>query len=767
MTPCVRGVTVMHIAIDLRMVGRQLHGIARYALELSRRLPALAPDSRFDLLVGDEFDATILGPALPNVRLVPARSRFLSPAEQVELPLLLRRLAPDLYHSPSFSVPTAYRGALALTIHDANHLAFPEHYGKFHGHYYRHIVRPGALRSRLLLTVSQFARGELERRLGLAAGHVRVVYNGVDPAFRRPPQAAIAAFRQKHRLPERFVLYVGNTKPHKNVEQLVDSFRLLPSSLSLVLCAGPRTEALMRRAEGSASRIRLLDSVADVDLALLYSSAEVFAFPSLYEGFGLPPLEAMACETPVVATRATALPEVLGEAATLVEPGDVRGFAEALSRVASDPAHASRLREAGRERAAQFSWDEAAKSVLAAYRVAADRQVARVPVRVAASGAPGPRGPALKVLFCVRHNLWSLPGGDATQILRTRAALQERGAEVTLWTEPKPPPTGSFDLAHLFHLTRLDTYVHAEALARAGMPFVLSTIYWPTAEFERRGYVGALRLLHAALSEGPADVAKNGVRAVLADGDWRWALLPGAFLPLEQRIERLIEKSLCLLPNSDAEGEVLRSFGATRIRPIVNAADPPPRGTLAPEEPLPEGFVMCAGRIEPRKNQLALIQAMEGQDVPLLIVGDPGPMHGDYFRRVQAAAGKNVKLLPARSREQLFALYARAEAHVAPAWYETPGLVSLEAAAAGSRVVTTDRGSTREYFGSDAFYLDPGSAESIRGAVLAALGSPRTPALRERVRRDFTWERAGEQTLAAYRDVLGGTIATQGLHAAL
>jgi len=129
----------------------------------------------------------------------------------------------------------------------------------------------------------------------------------------------------------------------------------------------------------------------------------------------------------------------------------------------------------------------------------------------------------------VRSNLWSLPGGDATQILRTKAALEERGVEIALWSNPQPPSHGSYDLAHLFHLTRLDTFVHA---ARSPAPACPSCSPPSSGhhEFERRGYVGALKMLHSALSAGPADVAKNGVRAILAEGDWRWAMLPEAFL---------------------------------------------------------------------------------------------------------------------------------------------------------------------------------------------------------------------------------------------
>jgi glycosyltransferase involved in cell wall biosynthesis len=362
----------------------------------------------------------------------------------------------------------------------------------------------------------------------------------------------------------------------------------------------------------------------------------------------------------------------------------------------------------------------------------------------------------LRVLFGVRADLRSVGGGDATQILRTKDALEALGVQVVLWDTPRPP-SGSFDLAHLFHLTRLDTFVQARALERAHLPFVLSTIYWPTSELEQHGYVGALRLAHAALASGPAEMAKSGVRALRAGSAWWREMLPAALVPLGRRIDYLIHHSRCLLPNSLAEADVVRLLGATRIAPIVNATDPPP-SPRPPSAQLPPRFVLCVGRIEPRKNQLALVQALEHLALPLVIVGDPGPLHHDYARRVHSAAGSGVLLLGARPRSELFSLYAAAEAHVAPAWYETPGLVSLEAAAAGTRVVTTDRGCTREYFKDQAFYLDPSDPESMRSAVEQALASLRDPSLRERVLRDFTWEKAAEQTLAAYQGALAGAV---------
>jgi len=363
--------------------------------------------------------------------------------------------------------------------------------------------------------------------------------------------------------------------------------------------------------------------------------------------------------------------------------------------------------------------------------------------------ACGPRGATTKALFCVRADLRSVPGGDAVQIERTREALERCGVRVVTSDAPRPP-SGSFDVAHLFHLSRLDTFVQARSLEREGLPYVLSTIYWPTAELDARGNVGLRQLVHAVLPPAVEEAAKNAVRAVRARDDWRVALLTHLRAPVGLRMRHLAHAARVLLPNSEAEAQELRRLGGTRIRVVVNAADPPPP-PQPPRIAVPARFLLSAGRVESRKNQLALVQALRGFPVPLLVVGDPGPMHRAYHRRLLAAADAAVAFVPALPRSELFSLYSAAEAHVAPAWYETPGLASLEAAAAGTRVVTTDRGCTREYFGDQAEYLDPGDRASIRAAVERALARPRDGALRDRVLREFTWERAAEQTLAAYR----------------
>ena len=350
------------VAIDLRVVGDTPAGMARYALELARRIPALAPELKFSLIAGPEAPPLPLG---PNVDVVRTRSAFLSPAEQLEVPRAAH--GARLLHATTFSVPRLRRGALVVTIHDANHLAFPEQYGPLQGPYYRYIVAPTARRARVL-TVSEFARREISQRLGLAADGIGVIPNGVDDLFRPQDPGDVEAWRAARGLPGRFVLYVGNAKPHKNVAALVAAFDELPSDVGLVLCGGGAELERLTDGAARASEIRVLPQIPERELPLLYAAAALFCFPSRYEGFGLPPLEAMACGTPVVAARAGALPEVLGGAAEFFDPDDRTGCAAALQQVLTSKALADSLRAAGLERARLFSWDHTARQTLDVYR---------------------------------------------------------------------------------------------------------------------------------------------------------------------------------------------------------------------------------------------------------------------------------------------------------------------------------------------------------------------------------------------------------------
>lgn len=377
----------------------------------------------------------------------------------------------------------------------------------------------------------------------------------------------------------------------------------------------------------------------------------------------------------------------------------------------------------------------------------------------AAPESSSERPSVMRALWLVRGNLETHPGGDTTQILQTKAALERLGVAVEL-SSNLSSKLKDYDIIHLFHLDRLWEHLPiCRCLRTARLPVVLTTIYWPTDEFDLRGRVGVQGWLARALGSEAWQtlrlLQRFGLhslrRPTLADCDRR-------LMSFERAARDLLDTVAVILPNSAAElRQIEERFGAGRPAVIVpNAADtstftPPPEGT-----PSKRTGVLCVGRIEPRKNQLALLQALRDTDIPLTLVGQPGRFNRRYARRCRQAAGQNVRFLEQRSAAELCELYRRARVHACVSWYETPGLASLEAARCGCNLVVTPGGSTHEYFGNQAHYCKPDDRRSIRAAVEAALAAEPNPDLARRIARKFTWNAAAKNTLRGYQLALEG-----------
>lgn len=344
------------------MVRGPLHGIARYALELARRLPALAPTWQFEGLVGPEGVGDDLGELTPRIPLRRCAAGFLSPLEQPALAAALVSARPDLFHATSFSLPALWPGPLVATLHDATHLALEQHASATQRAYYALVVGPRARRAQALLTVSEFSRNEIARVLELPRDALEVISNGVDQLFCPPHQREIEDFRSRRGLPVQYFAAVGNPKPHKNLGLLVPIADRLPARLALLAGRGAR------RALGLPESVLELAPLPDTDLPLFYAGASAVLIPSRHEGFGLPALEALACGATVLAADAGAHPEVLGDAAALLPPGDPEAWLAATRRVLDEPAWARELAARGPARAARFTWDECARRTLAVYQ---------------------------------------------------------------------------------------------------------------------------------------------------------------------------------------------------------------------------------------------------------------------------------------------------------------------------------------------------------------------------------------------------------------
>ncbi|TWT42338.1 GDP-mannose-dependent alpha-(1-6)-phosphatidylinositol monomannoside mannosyltransferase [Phycisphaerae bacterium RAS1] len=359
----------------------------------------------------------------------------------------------------------------------------------------------------------------------------------------------------------------------------------------------------------------------------------------------------------------------------------------------------------------------------------------------------------MRALWLVRRNLTHHPGGDTTQILQTAAALRSIGLDVVT-TDAAAPDFAGFDVVHLFHLDRLwENEFHARRIRRSRVPAVLSPIYWPADEFDRAARAGVQGFLARVLGSGPYQSARLAQRQALHCIQTA-SLRTLSFRSLRFRAAArfLLDSVRVILPNSFAEKSIIsRRFGVERSAVIVpNAAD---AGLFSPDPAAPRAArsVLCVGRIEPRKNQLALIRALREMDVSLTLVGGAGRFSASYLQRCRREANASVRFSGPLSHDQLAAHYRRAAVHACVSWYETPGLSSLEAGLCGCRLVVTPGGCTREYFGEDAEYAEPGDVESIRAAIARALAAPQRSALAQRIAREFTWEAAARQTLEAYQ----------------
>lgn len=319
---------------DARWIGS--HGIGRFAREVRRRLP----NSTVDLTGTD-----------------PVSGRGLLELERQSIAL---RHAGNVFLSPGYAPPVTWRRSLIFTVHDLIHLDIAEEASTFKTLYYQHVVKPALRRARWILTVSEYSRRRIIEWGGVASEQVRVVGNGVDSAF--SPEGSV------HNPGFPYVLYVRNTKPHKNVPRLLAAFAQLDAPGLRLLLSGPADDATRHAALrlGILERVVFTGLIPEHDLPAYYRGAEVVTMPSLYEGFGLPPLEGMACGIPVVVSNTTSLPEVVGDAGVLVDPLDVDSISHGLTQALTDSTLRASLRARGLARARLFTWDDVAARVIRA-----------------------------------------------------------------------------------------------------------------------------------------------------------------------------------------------------------------------------------------------------------------------------------------------------------------------------------------------------------------------------------------------------------------
>ena len=354
----------MRILFDARVLGNQMHGIARYCQNLLQQLLAEDQGHEYWVLIGRSEIQNRFSPSVP-VRWIETRTPLYSLQEQLSIPYRMRGEAFDLFHSPTYTIPLLFSTKGIITIHDLIHLLFPKDYGFRHRLYYSLFVRRAVSRCAKIFTVSEHSKKDI---ITLLKGHDRqivVTPNGLDPQW--APQPSDAGFMDRHGLHKGYLLFVGNPRPHKNFSRVLAAFN------NLILEDGYEGKLVAVGVDprdlpgGSREQVVFLPVSNDQELRLLYSGADLLVAPSLYEGFGLPVLEAMACGCPVLIGNQGALPEVAGEAGMAVDPYQVSAILEGMKKVLHDKDLCRRMREQGIKQAAGYTWERTARIVLETY----------------------------------------------------------------------------------------------------------------------------------------------------------------------------------------------------------------------------------------------------------------------------------------------------------------------------------------------------------------------------------------------------------------
>jgi len=365
----------LHIGIDIRRL--RDFGIGTYIRNLVRALSEIDRENRYSLIAA-EADLPELAALPPNFRgVVYAKSdSWLG----LSYWLFLRGLSFDLFHVPLNFAPILMPRPYLVTVHDMSRLLFENARGLSNSvRLFRY--RRGLMRAARVLTVSNATRRDVESVLGIPSARIRTVHNAPDPAFLDPAPPDVARVMDRYQINYPFLLYAGNIRPQKNIPRLVEAFAVVRGDLKdhpqlhdlrLIIIGDEishypavRHAVIKSRVEHN---VRFLGFVPIETLRCLYQTAQAFVFPSLYEGFGLPPLEAMSCGVPVVASNVSALPEVIGDAAVIINPENVFDIARGIREVLLDADLRQRVIASGYAQARRFSWRETAAQVLDTYR---------------------------------------------------------------------------------------------------------------------------------------------------------------------------------------------------------------------------------------------------------------------------------------------------------------------------------------------------------------------------------------------------------------
>jgi glycosyltransferase involved in cell wall biosynthesis len=382
----------MRVGIDARVMGMQMGGGDTCTRNLVRTLASVDPDTEYMLFLTPR-QATLDLPGTEHMRRAVVGPENLQVRIPFTLPYAAARAGIDVLHA-HFLAPPLNRARNVVTIHDISFERYPRFFTKSFVAQYRAIMPLVVRQAAMVLTGSEYSRQHMVRRYRVDPAKVVVAPYAADPIFKRlRDDSHVQAIRARYRTGDRFVLCVGEIQPRKNLKTLIEAYvrlRRAGATRHRLVLVGKSAwlyddTFAAARASGYQDELVFTGYVPDEDLVALYNAADLFVYPSLFEGFGLPPLEAMACGTPVVASNTSSLPEVVGDAGLLVDPLDVEALAAAMADALANTALQHTLTERGIQRAATFSWERTARIVAAVYRAVYQGRQAR-------PAAPATRG---------------------------------------------------------------------------------------------------------------------------------------------------------------------------------------------------------------------------------------------------------------------------------------------------------------------------------------------------------------------------------------
>lgn len=373
----------MKIGIDARMFSNSFTGIGRYNFELTKRFFDARPDIEWVIFMNEPEYFRFTFPA--HVRKVLVNAPHYSFSEQWKFWRILEKEKCDLVHFTHFNAPLLYKGKFVTTIHDTTISFYP---GKKMNSWWRKwaynkVIHHAVDQAQKVITVTDNTKKDLMKLFSVPAEKIQTIWNGIGNEFQKFPEVEEQIVRKKFNLPNQFLLYTGNWREHKNLPQLLEAFSLIlrkaekvdgPQHLkNLVLVItgkeDPYYPEVKRKVEQLSlqEKVRFVGLVEEGDLLRLYSAASAYVFPTLYEGFGLPPLEAMKAQTPVIASNISCIPEVCGESVQYFDPQNSEDMAQNIIKVLINPDRQKELITKGMERAKLFSWDTCAEETLKVY----------------------------------------------------------------------------------------------------------------------------------------------------------------------------------------------------------------------------------------------------------------------------------------------------------------------------------------------------------------------------------------------------------------